>query len=78
MQNIVDGPFMIDCEAIDRFRLTLCETSDAIADDEFEILCIDDGSTDNTLMKLICLARTNPPRSPKRAFHVCCNFSSHG
>ncbi|GBQ25192.1 glycosyltransferase [Acetobacter estunensis NRIC 0472] len=46
-------PFHNEAEVVGHFARTLRPILDAIADTEWEILCIDDGSTDNTLSLLL-------------------------
>jgi glycosyltransferase involved in cell wall biosynthesis len=53
-------PFFNEAETIPGFRAALLPALDAMADQKFEIICIDDGSTDATLAALIEL--TADPR----------------
>jgi len=53
-------PFFNEAEAVSGFRAALLPALDAMADQKFEIICIDDGSTDATLAALIEL--TADPR----------------
>ncbi len=53
-------PFFNEAETIPGFAATLLPALSPIPDAAFEIICIDDGSTDSTLTQLIALSRANP------------------
>ncbi len=49
-------PFFNESEGVERFCLTLLPNLAAVPDTDWEIICIDDGSADKTLDKLVQLA----------------------
>jgi glycosyltransferase involved in cell wall biosynthesis len=49
------APFYNEEEAVEPFYQALCKVVDRLAYARFEIICIDDGSCDNTLARLISL-----------------------
>ena len=52
-------PFYNEAEAIPHLRATLLPCLEAIPDTTWEIICIDDGSTDTTLLQLVALAQAD-------------------
>jgi glycosyltransferase involved in cell wall biosynthesis len=48
-------PFYNEEEAVGAFYEALCAVLDGIADKSFEVICVDDGSSDDTLQKLLAL-----------------------
>ena len=48
-------PFYNEEEAVGAFYGALCAVLDGIADKSFEVICVDDGSSDDTLQKLLAL-----------------------
>jgi glycosyltransferase involved in cell wall biosynthesis len=54
------APFYNEAEGVDHFCATLLPVLDAIPDTAWEIICIDDGSTDTTLTQLIAIATRDP------------------
>jgi len=54
------APFYNEAEGVDHFCATLLPVLDAIPDTAWEIICIDDGSTDTTLAQLIAIATRDP------------------
>jgi glycosyltransferase involved in cell wall biosynthesis len=48
-------PFYNEEEAVEPFYRALCDVLDDITDTGFEIICVDDGSSDDTLQRLIFL-----------------------
>ena len=57
-------PFYNEGEGIDYFYEAICPIFNQIPDMDFEVVCIDDGSRDDTLKKLILVAEKDP------RFHV--------
>ena len=63
------APFYNEQDAVEAFYLTLRGVLDSLAAIRFEVICVDDGSRDETLPKLISLvdrdlrARAVCPRS---------------
>lgn len=49
-------PFFNEGEAISDFQNAVCGLMDGLGEYEFEIVCVDDGSQDDTLFQLIALA----------------------
>lgn len=58
------APFYNEGEGVDYFYEAICPIIDQISELDFEVVCIDDGSRDNTLKKLISIAEIDP------RFHV--------
>jgi glycosyltransferase involved in cell wall biosynthesis len=52
-------PFYNEAEAIGAFRDAILPCLEAIPNTEWEIVCVDDGSSDGTLLKLVALANTD-------------------
>jgi polyisoprenyl-phosphate glycosyltransferase len=50
------APFYNEGEGVDQFYKALCPIFSQISDLDFEVICIDDGSSDDTLDKLISIA----------------------
>ena len=50
-------PLYNESEAVEAFYNTLCGVLDDIIEVDFEIICIDDGSNDDTLIKLISITQ---------------------
>ncbi|NNM56345.1 glycosyltransferase family 2 protein [Acidocella sp.] len=53
-------PFYNEAEAIPHLRAMLLPALEAIAGTDWEIICVDDGSTDTTLLQLVALAQADP------------------
>ncbi len=53
-------PFYNEAEAIDRFCEAVLPVLDQIPGTRWEIICVDDGSTDTTLLHLIALSQRDP------------------
>ena len=53
-------PFRNETAGVHRFHETVCGVLKGLTDARFEIVCIDDGSTDDTLLKLLALADGDP------------------
>jgi glycosyltransferase involved in cell wall biosynthesis len=51
------APFYNEVEVVDGFYNTLKQTIDQMVEMDFEIICIDDGSSDSTLNKLISISK---------------------
>jgi glycosyltransferase involved in cell wall biosynthesis len=54
------APFFNESEGITYFYDALCVIFNIVLDFDFEIICVDDGSTDDTLKKLIVVAYKDP------------------
>jgi polyisoprenyl-phosphate glycosyltransferase len=54
------APFYNEEEAVEPFFKALREILDNVADTRFEIICVDDGSHDDTLRRLVVLANRDP------------------
>lgn len=52
-------PFYNEAPAIQRFADAILPVLEAVPDTEWEIVCVDDGSTDGTLLKLVALAQAD-------------------
>jgi glycosyltransferase involved in cell wall biosynthesis len=52
-------PFYNEAAAIQAFADAILPVLDAIPDTQWEIVCVDDGSTDGTLLKLVALAQAD-------------------
>jgi len=52
-------PFYNEAAAIQAFADTVLPVLEAIPDTQWEIVCVDDGSTDGTLLKLVALAQAD-------------------
>lgn len=50
------APFYNESDAIDRFYKEMCQVAAARQDVDFEFVCVDDGSSDDTLTKLISIS----------------------
>lgn len=50
-------PFYNEGDGIDSFQRAMCAVLDPLTDIRFEIVCVDDGSRDNTLVQLVELCR---------------------
>ena len=53
-------PFYNEAEAIPHFRAMLLPVLEAIPGTDWEIICVDDGSADTTLLQLVALAQADP------------------
>jgi glycosyltransferase involved in cell wall biosynthesis len=53
-------PFYNEAEAIQSFADSILPALEAISDTRWEIVCVDDGSKDGTLLKLVALAQADP------------------
>jgi polyisoprenyl-phosphate glycosyltransferase len=53
-------PFYNEGEGVDHFYQVMSETMDKLVDFDFEIICVDDGSKDSTLERLIAISKTDP------------------
>ncbi len=53
-------PFYNEAEAIPHFCATLLPALAAIPETDWEIVCVDDGSRDTTLLQLVALAQADP------------------
>ena len=53
-------PFYNEDEAVEPFYSALREALDNVPDIRFEIICVDDGSLDDTLRRLVVLANRDP------------------
>jgi glycosyltransferase involved in cell wall biosynthesis len=56
----VVAPFFNEGEAVQSFYEAICPILDQTADVVFEVVCVDDGSLDDTLPKLIALVERDP------------------
>ncbi|MCP1270280.1 glycosyltransferase [Acetobacter cerevisiae] len=52
-------PFYNEGDGVDLFARTITSILAALPDTEWEIVCVDDGSKDNTLKRLIALSAQN-------------------
>jgi glycosyltransferase involved in cell wall biosynthesis len=52
-------PFYNEAAAIQAFADAILPVLDAVPDTQWEIVCVDDGSTDGTLLKLVALAQAD-------------------
>ena len=53
-------PFYNDGEGVKHFYQVMAQTMEKLPDFDFEIICVDDGSRDNTLDQLIAISKTDP------------------
>jgi glycosyltransferase involved in cell wall biosynthesis len=53
-------PFYNEAAAIQAFADAILPVLESIPDTQWEIVCVDDGSTDGTLLKLVALAQADP------------------
>lgn len=53
------APFYNEGESVTHFRDALCAVLDRLPDFELEVVCVDDGSRDDTLARLIALAEAD-------------------
>jgi glycosyltransferase involved in cell wall biosynthesis len=53
-------PFYNEGEGVKHFYQVMAETMEKLPDFDFEIVCVDDGSRDNTLEQLITISQTDP------------------
>lgn len=53
-------PFYNEAATIQAFADAILPVLDAIPDTQWEIVCVDDGSSDGTLLKLVALAQADP------------------
>src|SRR5450759_4600985 len=59
-QISIVAPFYNEGEGVACFYTAISEVIDKISDIDFEIVCVDDGSRDDTLAKLIVLVDRDP------------------
>ncbi len=52
-------PFFNEGEAVQDFHAAVCHLMDELQEYEFEVVCIDDGSRDDTLTKLVAVANSD-------------------
>jgi glycosyltransferase involved in cell wall biosynthesis len=53
-------PFYNEGEGVNHFYQVMSQTMENLPDFDFEIICVDDGSRDNTLEQLIAISKTDP------------------
>lgn len=53
-------PFYNEGEGVKHFYQVMAHTMEKLPDFDFEIVCVDDGSRDNTLEQLIAISKTDP------------------
>ncbi len=53
-------PFYNEGEGVKHFYQVMAQTMEKLPDFDFEIVCVDDGSRDNTLEQLIAISKTDP------------------
>jgi glycosyltransferase involved in cell wall biosynthesis len=53
-------PFYDEGEGVKHFYQVIAQTMGNLTDFDFEIICVDDGSRDNTLEQLIAISKTDP------------------
>jgi len=53
-------PFYNEGEGVKHFYQVMAQTMENLPDFDFEIVCVDDGSRDNTLEQLIAISKTDP------------------
>jgi polyisoprenyl-phosphate glycosyltransferase len=53
-------PFYNEGEGVKHFYQVMAQTMEKLPDFDFEIVCVDDGSRDNTLEQLITISQTDP------------------
>lgn len=53
-------PFYNEGEGVNHFYQVILQTLEQLPDFDFEIICVDDGSQDNTLEQLIAISRLDP------------------
>ena len=53
-------PFYDEGEGVKHFYQVMAQTMGNLTDFDFEIICVDDGSRDNTLEQLIAISKTDP------------------
>jgi glycosyltransferase involved in cell wall biosynthesis len=53
-------PFYNEGEGVKHFYKVMAQTMEKLPDFDFEIVCVDDGSRDNTLEQLIAISKTDP------------------
>jgi glycosyltransferase involved in cell wall biosynthesis len=53
-------PFYNEGEGVKHFYQVMAQTMEKLPDFDFEIVCVDDGSRDNTLEQLIAISQTDP------------------
>ena len=53
-------PFYNEGEGVKHFHQVMAQTMEKLPDFDFELVCVDDGSRDNTLEQLIAISKTDP------------------
>ncbi len=53
-------PFYNEGEGVKHFHQVMTQTMEKLPDFDFELVCVDDGSRDNTLEQLVAISKTDP------------------